>query len=450
MKHPKSRVPGSAARKICVGVVSICSAASVMADQLTVSGGGRLELHDNAPLQKEKESDLVRVASVEVGYRKPEGAFTADIGYQAERNDYLHETQGNENSINGNTALVWHAIPKRLDAMLYHQISQQVTDRRGVDVSSNREERSIITAGVDGFLHFSPVDSLILSPRFADVNFQDSTDSNSQRSTLGTTWQHRLGALSALTLNGTYDDVKFDESRNDYDAQSVILGYNAALARLSYNAGVGYNRISRDEGDDVKGSLFRFGLDYRAEGGARVGATYAHQLTDSSIGFSGMELSNSEFQSDDSNFNQPSTLEKDQADLYYEQPFSASSTLRLGAGYTEDDYKQSLPGDTPVDPDDPADSAQDQNITYVSAGYTYRVNSYWSLGLDVRFDRTKFLEHPDDLRYDTLRTYATVTYHPLSKLELNLSVGRNDRDASESSLSYTDNVAILGAKYQFY
>jgi hypothetical protein len=440
-----------AARKICVGVVSVCSAASVMAaDQFTLSGGGRLELHDNAPLQKEKESDLVRVASVEVGYKKPEGSFTADVGYRAERKDYLHETQGNENAIDGNTALIWHAIPRRLDAMLYHQISQQVTDRRGLDVSSNREERSIITAGVDGFLHFSPVDALVLSPRFVDVSFQDSTDSNSQRSTLGATWSHQLSALSALSLTGSYDDVSFDESSNDYDTQAVIFGYSAALARLSYNAGAGYNRISRDEGDDVTGSMFRFGLDYRSDGGARWGATYAHQLTDSSIGFSGMELSNSEFQSNDSNFGEPSTIEKDQADLYFEQPLSASSTLRLGVGYMEDDYKEARVGNAPIDPNDPADSAQDQSVTYASAGYTYRVNSYWSLGLDARFDRTEFLEDPNDLRYDTIRTYANVTYTPLRKLELTFSVGRDKRNANGSATSYTDNVGILGVKYQFY
>jgi hypothetical protein len=439
------------ARKICFGVVSVCSAASALAaDQFTLSGGGRLELHDNAPLLEDKESDLVRVASVEVGYKKPEGALTADVNYRAERSDYLHETQGNENSIDGNTALVWHAIPKRLDAMLYHQISQQVTDRRGLDVTNNREERSIVTAGVDGFLNFSPVDSLKLSPRFADVNFERSDDSNSQHSTLAANLIHKLSPLSELNLNGNYDHVTFDESSNDYDAQGLMIGYSAALARLSYNVGVGYNRVNRDEGDNVSGSMYRLGFDYHDEEGSRWGATYAHQLTDSSIGFSGIELSNTDFQANDSNFTQPSTVEKSQADIFYEQPFSASSTLRLGAGYLKDDYKEILPLDTPVDPDSPEQSAQDQSVEYVSAGYQYRLNSYWALGLDARFDRTKFLEHPDNLRYDTIRTYATVTYTPLRKLALSLSVGRDKRDASQSSASYTDNVGILGLKYQFF
>lgn len=448
MKHPKSKFPGKTARKICVGVVSVCGAASVMAtDQFSLSGGGRLELHDNAPLQKEKESDLVRVASIDVGYRKSEGTFLADINYRAQRSDYLHETQGNENAIDGNTSLIWHAVPRRLDAMFYHQISQQVSDRRGLDVSSNREERSIITAGVDGFLHFSPVDSLTLSPRFADVTFQDSTDSNSQHSTLGATLTHKLGSLAALDLTGNYDHVTFDESRNDYDSQSLMIGYSAALSRLRYNVGVGYNRVSRDEGDDVKGSMFRLGADYNNGEGARWGATYVHQLTDSSIGFSGLELSTTGFQSNDSNFNQPNTVEKDQADISYEQAFSASSTLRFGAGYVKDNYKETLSALAPIDPNNPEQSGQDQSVAYVSAGYQYRLNSYWALGLDARFDRTKFLEDPKQ-RYDTIHTYATLTYNPLRKLELTLSIGRDKRNADVST-GYTDNVGIFGVKYQF-
>lgn len=438
-----------ARRKLCASLVSVFAAASAFgADQLTISGGAKLELHDNAPLTEKKESDLVRIASVDVGYKKPEGSVTADLDYRAERRDYLHKTQGNENLINGNAALKWLIEPKRLEAMLYHQISSQITNRRGTDVSSNREERSIITAGVDGYLHFSPVDSLVISPRYADVNFQQSTSSNSQHSSAAATWEHKLGALSALNLTGTYDHATFDESSNDYDAQSVILGYGANLSRLSYQVGAGYNRLSRDEGDDVKGSLFRAGVDYRGEQGLHWGATFAHQLTDSSIGFSGLELTNSNFQSNDSNFNQPSTLEKDQFDVFLDQRITGSSTIRAGAGYLKDNYKNAGTNAPVANPGD--QSAQDQSVEYVSLGYVYTLNSYWSMGLDGRWERTKFLDDPENLRYDTIRTYANVTYSPLQRLQINLSVGRDKRNANNSTNDYTDNVAILGAQYRFY
>jgi hypothetical protein len=266
-------------------LILLGSAASAFAaDQLTVDAGARMEWHDNAVLKADKESDLLRVASADIGYKKPEGSLTANLDYRAERLDYLHNTQSDQNSINGNAALVWQIQPRQLNAVLYHQISQEMTDRSGVDVSSNREERSIITAGFDGFLHFSPVDSLVLSPRFADVNFQHSTQSNSQRSTMTATWDHKLGPLAALDLTGGYDHVTFDNSQNDYDSPSVLLAYHAALARLSYHAGVGYNRINHDHGKDFNGSTLQVGLDYKGESGFSGGGTFAHQLTDNSIG----------------------------------------------------------------------------------------------------------------------------------------------------------------------
>lgn len=426
----------STTRKICAGFVSVCAAASaIAADQLSIAGGARLEMHDNAALVKDKKSDLVRVASVDVGYKKPEGSVTTELDYRVERLDYLHDTQGDQNVINGNTALIWHIQPRQLDAVFYHQISQQTTNRTGPDVTSNQQERSILTAGFDGFLHFTPVDSLVLSPRFADVNFQDSTDSNSQRSTLGATWTHELGKLSGLDLTGNYDHVTFDESSNDYDGQSLMLGYHAALSRLSYQVGAGYNRINRDEGKDFNGSTVKTGFDYKGESGLSVGAIYVRQLTDSSIGLSGLELTNQRFRSNDSNFDQPDTIQKDQFDFYVDQSFGAASSAHFGIGYLKEDYQE-----TP----------SDQNVSYAQLGYSYSLNSFWSLSADARYERSKFLDDPNDLRYNTTRGTVGVAYKPLRSLELSLSVGQDKRTANISTSEYTDNFAIFGLQYRFY
>jgi hypothetical protein len=426
----------SSTKKIGAGVLMLCAAESgFAADQLTISGGASLEFHDNAPLTTKKESDLIRVANVDIGYKKPEGSVTLDLNYQFERHDYLHNTQGDENAINGNTSLVWQIQPRQLNAVLYHQISQQMTNRSGLDVSSNREERSIITGGVDGFLHFSPVDSLIVSPRFVDIKFQDTTESNSQRSTLATTWEHKLGPLAALGLTGNYNHVTFDDSQNDYDAPSVMLNYKAALSRLSYQAGVGYNRINRDQGPDMNGSMINLSADYKGESGWNSGGNFAHQLTDSSIGFSGLEISNDNFESNDSNFEEPDTIEKDQLDLYLNGRLSGGHGLRFGVGYLKEDYQT-----TP----------RDQTVSYARIGYSYTVNTQWAIGVDARFDRTKFLDGIDRLHYDTTRTYLTATYTPLRPLEIRFSVGRDKRSANQESSSYTDNVGIVGVQYRFY
>lgn len=426
----------STTRKICAGVVSVCAATTALAaDQLTVIGGASLELHDNAPLTKKKESDLVRVATAQVGYTRPEGTVTGGLDYRAERRDYLHDTQGDQNVIDGNASLLWHIAPQRLDFVASHQIAQEQINRAGPDVTSNQEERSIVTAGVDGYLHFSPVDSVVLRPRFSDISFEESDASNSERSSLVTTWTHRLDSRSALDLTGNYDHVTFDESINDYDGTGLMLAYRAALARLNYSLGFGGDRISRDEGKDFSGTTVRAAADYRGEGGFSFGGSYFSQLTDSAVGLSGLELTRQNFHSNDSNFEQPDVIKKDQFDLYLDQTFGRASVLHLGASYLKEDYKDTL---------------HDDKIYTAQAVYRYTINSFWSVRLEATFEREEFLDDPNDLRYNTVETYATLTYKPLKRLDLNLSVGREKRSASESEASYTDNVATFGVQYQFY
>jgi hypothetical protein len=197
---------------------------------------------------------------------------------------------------------------------------------------------------------------------------------------------------------------------------------------------VGYNKIDRDEGKDFSGASANMGLDYKSESGFTGGATFVRQLTDSSIGLSGLELSNENFNSNDSNFEEPDTILKNKLDLYADQRFTAASSAHLGIGYLKEDYK---------------DTQQDQDTAYVQVGYGYTLNSYWSVEADVHYERIEFLDDPNDLRYNTTRSTLTVTYKPLRALDVSLGVGQEKRTANVAATEYTDNFTILGVKYRF-
>jgi hypothetical protein len=199
--------------------------------------------------------------------------------------------------------------------------------------------------------------------------------------------------------------------------------------------GGGYNRIDRDEGKDFSGASYNMGFDYNGPGGFSSGATFISQLTDSSIGLSGHELSNNNFRSNDSNFDQPDTIEKSQFDLFADQKFSASSTVHAGIGYLKDDYKETL---------------QDEEIAYGQLGYRYTINTFWGISAEARYERTKFLDDPANLRYNTTRGTVTLTYKPLRALDLNFTVGQEKRTANVSTSEYTDNFGILGMLYRFF
>jgi hypothetical protein len=181
--------------------------------------------------------------------------------------------------------------------------------------------------------------------------------------------------------------------------------------------------------------MFKVGMDYKGEEGFSGGGLFVHQLTDSSIGLSSLELSNNNFQSNDSNFKQPDTIEKDQFDIYLDEQINVVSKLHFGAGYLKENYKE-----TP----------QDQKVTYAQLGYQYSLNSFWSIGADARFERTNFLDDPNNLRYNITRVDLALTYKPVRHLDVQFSVGRDKRDANETNFSYTDKYVTVGVHYKFF
>ncbi len=403
--------------------------------EFTLIGGVGLEAHDNAGLtHSDEQSDTKRIVNADIGYKKNDGALNADVDYRAEYGDYVHDVQSDQTAINGSAQLTWQIAPRQLDVILDHQISQQLTDRRGLNVASNREERSVVTAGVDGYLHLSPVDSVVLAPRFSDVNYQDSNNADSKHAAMAAIWDHKISKISALDLKANYDDVKFDDSVNNYKAPSVMLSLSTALARLHYQVGIGGNRINPDNGKDFSGSSAIAAIDYHGDDAQDWGASYVRELTDSSVGLSAAELQLTNFQANDSNSNQFDIVQEDKLDAYWRDRIGVSSRLTLNTGYQKEDYKL-----TP----------RDQNIAYVQMSYLYTINSRWSTGLDARFDRTKFLDDPRS-RYDTTRLYVSAIYHPSRPLEVRFSVGQEKRNADTSALSYTDKIAMIGMRYRFF
>lgn len=406
-----------------------------MADQLGLVGGARLEFHDNAALRStDEKSDVERVVSADISYKRPDGPVQINLDYKAEYRDYLHGEQGDGKVIDGTSSLLWQIQPRLLDLVLNHQISQQLTDARTADVSDNREERSVITAGLNGYLHLSGVDSLMLSPRFTDVRYEDTSGSNSQRSSMAAMWQRRLSPVSRLELTGAYDHATFDQSANDYDSPSLTLAYFATLSRLSYQLQAGYRKLDRDQGNNFNGTTARVAFDYRGDG-YDWGGTYVRELTDTSIGLASAQLDLTNFTSRDSNFTQFDVVERDQIDGFFQWDFGTSTRLRFGAGGWREDYKDTL---------------QDEKGFYGQVSLNYTINSYWSTGIQTSYRRTEFLDDINDLHYNDKEVRLTASYRPLRPLEIQFSLAQEKRDANVSTSSYTDNIALVGVNYRFF
>lgn len=403
--------------------------------ELNLDVGLGAEAHSNVDLRSEDErSDVARTASVGITYaRADDGVFVADASYRGGYEDYLHDVEEDRTVLSGAASGTWHVLSRRLDLNFSHQIEDTLANRREADTADNQDRRSVTSVGLDGFLHFSPVDSLVLSPRFTDVRFKDNDQSDSERKEMVARLNRQLSQVSAVDLSANYTKATFDASEDDYKQKGVMLSYQAALARLSYEIGVGVSRIERDNEDDVSGSRGRIAATYLNDRGQSFRASFLHELTDSSVGLSGSGLS-SDFSSRDSNFEEVDIVKIDQFDLGWSIPIRQGDTLTLGAGFTDRDYQ-----DTP----------RDEQVAQVQAGYSHTINSRWSVSAGAQFERSKFTDAPKT-EYDDTTFDVGATYRLSSVMDLRLSVGREKRSADDAGIDYEDDYAILSFNYRVF
>jgi hypothetical protein len=398
-----------------------------------VDVGIGLEHHSNAArVSDNEESDVARTAHAALTWVDLLSPIETNVGYRVERTEYQDETDEDETAVDGQAALRWHAVPRRLDVILQHQISQTQTDLRTADTADNRERRSILTGGVDGFLQLSTVDAIVISPRYTDASYEESSQSDSKRTNVDLSWRRALNAVSTLSVSTGVGRVRFDESEQDYDSSLIQVGYQTALSRLNYSLSVGATQFDRKELDDVNGHTVRAGLDFKGEG-FNVGGTLVSELTDSSVGLSSNEFTFTHFESNDSNFDQPDVLERSQLDLYWRQDLSASSSLDLRIGASRDDYETLL---------------LDQDSVQGSVGYRYVVNTYWDWNAEARYEKVDFTDDPLNREHKDSTLILSTRYRFTSDLDVQLSVSREKRDSNLQADDYTDNIAMVRINYR--
>lgn len=434
MKNNQQRL--RVAHKPLFTIIAVLSSGGLhAASEWGATAGLGAEYHSNAQrVSTDEESDLARIATLGLTWRNQDAAVEGDAAYQITRRDFADNEQRDENAIDGRTNLQWNVAPRTFDVFVQHLISTSLTNSQEADTSDNRERRSVLTGGVNGYLNLSPRDVIAIRPSYTDIQFSRSDESDSQRATADVSWQHRVSQVSNFVVSTNYSDVKFDDESQDYDASTVTVGYNTQLARLSYSVDVGHSWFKRDDRPDVDGNNFRVAANYLTET-AEYGLSVVRDLTDSSIGLAQEEFTLPDFTSTDSNFDQVDVLTRTRAELTGLWNLSALTRLEAAVGFQEDDYET-----TP----------RDQEEYYGRVGVNHTLNSYWTVSAQGRYGRQRFLDGSANGHYDNTLLTVGATYRFNPSLSVTGELTRDDRRAEESSLDYTDNIAIVTVNYRFF
>ena len=413
----------------------LISSTSFAANNLDITVGADAEYHSNAALvSRNTESDIDQMARLGVDFNDPDGDLLVGLGYLAERHNYLDDVEEDRTVLNGHADLEWLVAPRRFDITLSHQVSDERRNNQLADTTSNRERRSIITASANAYAHFSSTDVVTLTPRYADVTLETTSGSDSEHTGVALAWEHLLGPVSALTLSGYGEQVRFDDSINDYNYTTTMLSYKTRLSRLSYSFGGGFNAIDREQGQDVDGYTVQATADYLADA-FTWGGSLLRQLTDSAIGLSGAELSIPGFDAADGNTDEFDIVESTQAELHAVRQLSEAHEVSGGVRWLRSDYM-----DTP----------RDQKSYAFSLGYAYAINRAWRLGVNADFEHIDYLDSVDESWQKDSNFDVYIAYKQSQRLSAQFGIGREKRDSELSSSRYTDDTAILSVTYLLY
>lgn len=411
-------------------------ASVVAAPNVDVSVGADVEYHDNAGLTSSDEvSDIERVARAAINLdNNDDGSLLVNLGYTVGRHDFVDDVQEDRTVVEGQSNLNWSAIPRLLDVLFFHSVSDELRSNQDADVTGNRERRNVTMGGVNLYRQLSSVDKITVGPRVTDVQLESNTGSDSRHSALDLTWQHNLSAVSSLALNGYGDSVRFDDSINDYDQKNVTLSYNARLARLQYSIGGGFNWIDRDEGKSVDGYTLRITADY-VDQGYSWGGSVVRQLTDSAVGLAGVGFQIPNLESTDGNVDEFDIVEVTEAELHGRRELGAASALSGGVKYSYQDYQDTL---------------RDQRSYEASLTYAYSINTAWSLNASVSYTDTDYLDDPLGLKQKDTDILLYLNYRLNTRLNARFGLGSEKRDSDRAETGYTDNTVFASFNYQFF
>ncbi len=405
----------------------------------TVGIGIGVEHSDNVTRSDDNpQSDVERSLRLDLGVTGNTAQFDTQLAYIFTARDFKNNLQSDDEVVDGRARILWTPLPNRFSWELTNNVSDSVRNDRLADTPDNRQTRNIISTGPNFIFALSPVDQLDAELRYVDVNVEEADDavgqaqqgSDSERKVGRLRWTHRLSAVGDLMVSTEYEDVTAD---TDVVYKRLLLGYGARLRNGSYEIFVGANRVEPDFREEFDASVVQAAATYDF-GGHGFSITLVKELTDTSVGLGTNSLRGESFNPTDTNFGEFDILERQRADITYQNALICGScNVRISAYYDKQEYQ-----DRPQD-QDPLSQPGDQTRYGFTLGWVYTLTDNVSLLADTRFEVSEFVDDADGLEYELSEHRLGVDYNAVRNLFIGLQIIQTTRDANvEGSASDSD------------
>lgn len=203
--------------------------------------------------------------------------------YRLENRRHSKLSENDETVILGDSELILGPQHRRYYLQLSHSSREVSIDPLVEDLPSNRDNREIYSVAVHGDLISSRGNTLSLWAGASDIKFDENEINESQRFSLGATFDHAVSPVSVAGVALTGYELKYQHLDNsDVQYTRAAVYWRTELRRISYSAEIGGNSIKSDTESTTSPSVAA-NLIYRT-GLQTLLISYNQYLSDTSQG----------------------------------------------------------------------------------------------------------------------------------------------------------------------
>ncbi len=417
----------------CCSVIAMVN--PVMAYSLVPMVGVDIEVHSNATKDDVNEiEDTIIKPYFGFSIADQTELFLIDMKVHLEQKRYKDKTYSDSEIPDIDAYLGWKVIPGRVLWSFEDSASRGLIDVAARSVPSNFQNVNVFSTGPDVLFSRTAIKA-VAKLRYNDVTFSERDDDNTALA--GSLFLEReLNAYSRLGGVLYHQDTTYDSSLNDdYKLSQMYLLYDRDLPYGGLQINLGANSFSNRLNDRTE-PYGLVSLRYSPGGSLSAGASYRARFSDPGANLATPALT---------------TLENIQTGQIFSGLISGSTAnpyqqdvFSLYLGYEMGKYSSSF--NYYNETDEYFGAQEDRDLSGASIDFGIELFA----GLDLSFiARRTDTEFATSLVNDTTDVMALkLNYELVRGLFLNVGFGSENRDSSDPSREYEDNIVFAGIGYR--
>lgn len=424
----------------CAGALSLLAASLPGYGDFTADVAVSTQISDNARKSSgNKISERQDEYSIGVSGDYENRLLDLKADYEASEHRFEKNSQADRSLLEGYAGLNIGKSNQPLNLLLSHSRRGLLNNPDQIDLLQNHDERQIFSAVPTARASVTNVDTLLLQGNYSIIDYRYNEFRNSESKGASLIWQHRFSSVDMVQTSVRHTEIEFDElPQNNYEYQIAMLAYSATLRAFSYILEVGYNKSTRDDGEEYSNPSYSATVNYTT-GLNNFSLISDQRITDTSMGDANRSVTggrwNSGIGSGDTSSNRVDQIERRSTELHWNTSMLCERCEINAYISVRDDNYLTLP--------------EDNNERGAGVGFSYRFTK--DSKINLRFDRReqRFGGEVAREKYTLDRGKVEYQYSWRNDVRFSAFVESESRKSENNNSDYDELVTGVSVAYVF-